>query len=250
MRRDPAEVPKLEVAVGTRHVISLLRRLTAEALGTGFLLIAVVGSGILGERLAGGNAAIALLANALATGAALFALIEWLAPLSGAHFNPLVTLALAFRGDVTSRSAAAYIPVQVIGAVAGVGLANAMFDVPVFSLSTHVRSGASQLLSEFVSTFGLVGAVWVCSQLRPSAVAGVVATYIGGAFWFTATDFANPAVTLARAFTDTFSGIRLLDVPGFIVAESIGATAAVIIFRWLLPRQLVLDCNPKTKLIE
>ena len=215
--------------------VSLQRRLTAEALGTGFLLIAVVGSGILGERLAAGNTAIALLANALATGAALFALIEWLAPISGAHFNPLVTLALAFRGDVSRWTAAAYVPVQIIGAVIGVGIANAMFDAPVFSLSTHVRHGPSQWLGEFVSTFGLVGAVWTCSRLRPSSVAGVVAAYIGGAFWFTPTDFANPAVTLARALTDTFSGIRPSDVPGFIIAEIAGAAAAVVMFRWLLP---------------
>ena len=187
----------------------------------------MVGSGILGERLAGGNTAIALLANALATGAALFALIEWFAPLSGAHFDPLVTLALALRGDITSRAAAAYVPIQIIGAIAGVGVAHAMFELPVFSLSTHVRSGPAQLLSEFVSTFGLVGAVWVCSpRMRPSSVAGVVATYIGGAFWFTATDFANPAVTLARALTDTFSGVPGLPMsPGFIIAEIAGAIA-------------------------
>jgi glycerol uptake facilitator-like aquaporin len=215
--------------------MSLQRRLVSEALGTSFLLIAVVGSGILGERLAGGNTAVALLANALATGAALFALIEWLAPLSGAHFNPLVTLAMAFRGDITRRAAAAYVPIQLIGAVIGVGVANAMFDAPVFSWSTHPRLGPSQWLGEFVSTFGLVGAVWTCSRMRPSSVAGVVAAYIGGAFWFTPTDFANPAVTLARALTDTFSGIRPSDVPGFIVAEIAGAGAAVAMFRWLLP---------------
>jgi glycerol uptake facilitator-like aquaporin len=216
-------------------VISIQRRLTAEALGTGFLLIAVVGSGILGERLAAGNTAVALLANAIATGAALFALIGWLSPLSGAHFNPLITLAMAFRGDITGRAAAAYVPVQIIGAVIGVGVANAMFDVPLFALSTHARSGASQWLGEFVSTFGLVGAVWTCSRLRPSSVAGVVAAYIAGAFWFTPTDFANPAVTLARALTDTFSGIRPSDVPCFIIAEIAGAAAAVMLCRWLLP---------------
>lgn len=231
------------------QVISLHRRLVAEALGTGFLLIAVVGSGILGERLAAGNTAVALLANALATGAALFALIEWLAPLSGAHFNPLITLAMAFRGDITGRAAAAYVPIQVIGAVAGVGVANAMFDLPVFCLSTHVRSGPSQLLSEFVSTFGLVSAVWICSRLRPSSVAGVVAAYVGGAFWFTPTDFANPAVTIARALTDTFAGIRPSDVPGFIVAEIAGAVAAVGIGRWLLPNASagIGDVNPALK---
>jgi glycerol uptake facilitator-like aquaporin len=210
--------------------------MAAEALGTGFLLIAVVGSGILGERLSGGNIALTLLVNALATAAALFALIEWLSPISGAHFNPLVSLALAFRGDIAGRLAAAYVPAQIIGAVIGVGIANAMFDAPVFALSTHVRSGVSIWLGEFVATFGLLGAVWTCSLLRPSSVAGVVAAYIGGAFWFTPTDFANPAVTLARALTDTFSGIRPPDVPGFIAAEMAGATAAVIVFRWLLPK--------------
>ncbi len=215
--------------------ISLSRRLLAEALGTGFLLIAVVGSGILGERLSAGNTAMALLANALATGAALFALIEWFAPLSGAHFNPLITVAMAVRGDISMHAAAAYMPFQVAGAVFGVGVAHLMFDAPLFSLSTHVRSGPSQLLSEFVSTFGLVGIVWTCSLTRPSSVAGAVAAYIGGAFWFTATDFANPAVTIARALTDTFSGIRPSDVAGFLAAEAAGALAAIVVFRWLLP---------------
>jgi glycerol uptake facilitator-like aquaporin len=215
--------------------ISLSRRLLAEALGTGFLLVAVVGSGILGERLSAGNTAIALLANALATGAALFALIEWFAPLSGAHFNPLITLAMAVRGDISTRAAAAYMPVQIAGAVLGVAVAHLMFDAPLFSLSTHARSGPSQLFSEFVSTFGLVGIVWVCSLTRPSSVAGAVAAYIGGAFWFTATDFANPAVTIARALTDTFSGIRPSDVAGFVAAEAAGALAAIAVFRWLLP---------------
>jgi glycerol uptake facilitator-like aquaporin len=194
----------------------------------------VVGSGILGERLAGGNVGLALLVNAFATAAALFALIEWLAPLSGAHFNPLVSLAMALRGDIAVRAAAAYVPAQIAGAVAGVAIANLMFDGPVFSLSTHARSGASQWLGEFVSTFGLLGAILTCSRLRPSSVAGVVAAYVGGAFWFTPTDFANPAVTLARALTDTFAGIRPADVPGFIMAEIAGAVAAIVLFRWLL----------------
>jgi glycerol uptake facilitator-like aquaporin len=215
---------------------SLHRRLAAEGLGTGFLLVAVVGCGILGERLSDGNIAIALLANALATAAALFTLIEWFAPISGAHFNPLVTLILAYRGDMTARAAAAYVPIQLIGAVFGVGLADVMFDQPAFSLSVHARSGSSQLLSEFVVTFSLIGLVWTCSRTRPSSIAGVVAAYIGGAFWFTATDFANPAVTCARALTNTFSGIRPVDVPGFIAAEIVGAVAAVVVFRWLADR--------------
>lgn len=216
---------------------TLPRRLVAEALGTGFLLIAVVGSGILGERLSGSNVGLTLLVNALATAAALFALIEWLAPISGAHFNPLVSLALAFRSDIPGRVAAAYVPAQMIGAVIGVGVANAMFDAPVFALSTHARTGTSIWLGEFVATFGLLGAVWTCSLLRPSSTAGVVAAYIGAAFWFTPTDFANPAVTLARALTDSFAGIRPSDVPGFIVAEMAGAAAAITVFRWLLPNK-------------
>jgi glycerol uptake facilitator-like aquaporin len=226
-------------------VPSLPRRLAAEALGTGFLLIAVVGSGILGERLAAGNTGVALLANALATGAALFALIEWLAPLSGAHFNPLVTLALACRGDIAGGAAVAYVAVQFVGAVIGVGIANAMFAIPVFSLSIQARSGLPNLLSEFVSTFGLLGAVWTCSWLRPSSVAGVVAAYVGGAFWFTPTDFANPAVTLARALTDTFSGIRPSDVPGFLAAEIAGAVCAIMVFRWLVPNAGTSACQDR-----
>nr|WP_164939075.1 aquaporin [Bradyrhizobium guangdongense] len=211
------------------------RSLVAEALGTVFLLIAIVGSGILGERLAAGNVALALLANALATGAALYALIVWLAPLSGAHLNPLVTLVMAIRGDIALRSAGFYVLTQLAGAVAGVAIADAMFDMPLYAFSSHLRSGPSQWLSEFLITFGLIGMVWTCSRLRPSALAGVVAAYIGGGFWFTATDFANPAVALARALTDTFSGIRPMDVPGFLAAELLGALTAVLLFRWLVP---------------
>lgn len=220
---------------GRDHQTSLARSLVAEALGTGFLLIAIVGSGILGERLAAGNAALALLANALATGAALYALIVWLAPLSGAHFNPLVTLVLALRGDIAPRAARFYVPIQLAGAVAGVAIADAMFDMPLYTPSSHSRSGLSQWLSEFLVTFGLIGMVWTCSRLRPTALAGGVAAYIGGGFWFTATDFANPAVALARALTDTFSGIRPVDVPGFVAAEMLGALTAVLLFRWLVP---------------
>ncbi|WP_028138931.1 aquaporin [Bradyrhizobium japonicum] len=215
--------------------MSLARSLVAEGLGTAYLLIAIVGSGILGERLAAGNAALALLANALSTGAALYALIVWLAPLSGAHFNPLVSLVLAFRGDIAPRVVGFYVPAQLLGAVAGVAIADAMFDLPPYSLSSHLRSGPSQWLSEFLVTFGLIGMVWTCSRMRPAALAGAVAAYIGAGFWFTATDFANPAVALARAFTDTFSGIRPIDVPGFIAAEMLGAVAAVALFRWLAP---------------
>jgi glycerol uptake facilitator-like aquaporin len=224
-------------AAGDRRVEagSLRRRLAAEMLGTAFLLIAVVGSGIAGERLAAGDTALAMLASALATGAALFALIELLAPLSGAHFNPIITLAMHFRGDVNGKTAVAYVLTQLLGAIIGVGVADAMFGEPVYSLSATARSGPSQALGEFVATFGLVGAVWICTRLRPSSLAGIVAAYIFAAFWFTPTDFANPAVTVARALTDTFSGIRPSDVPGFIAAEVGGATAAVVAFRWLLP---------------
>ncbi|MFJ9367202.1 aquaporin [Nocardia sp. NPDC101769] len=214
----------------------LTRRMAAEALGTGFLLTAVVGSGILGQRLAQGNTAIALLANALATAAALFALIEWLAPISGAHFNPVVTAALAVRGDLPVRAAIGYVPAQVCGAVLGVAVADSMFGVPIWSWSDHPRHGAGSWLGEFVSTFGLVGAVWVCTRTRPATVPGVVAAYVGGAFWFTPTDFANPAVTIARTLTDTFSGIRPVDVPGFMLSEILGATGAVFFFDWLVPR--------------
>lgn len=220
---------------GRIPTMSLGRRLVAEMLGTSFLLIAVVGSAIAGERLAAGNTALVLLADALATGAALFVLIEWLAPISGAHFNPLITLALLFRGDITGRVAAAYVPIQLLGAGIGVAVADVMFDAPVLSLSTHVRSGLSQMLGEFVAAFGLVGAVWTCSRTRPSSLAGVVAVYIFGVFWFTPTGFANPAVTIARAFTDTFSGIRPADVPGFIVGQFAGTVAAVAVFQWLVP---------------
>ncbi|MBR0698827.1 aquaporin [Bradyrhizobium diazoefficiens] len=220
-----------------------MHRLVAEGIGTGFLLMAVVGSGILGERLAQGNVAVALIANSLATAAALFALIEWLSPLSGAHFNPLVTAALVIRGDLPARTGLAYMPVQFIGALAGVGVANAMFAAPVFSLSVNDRSGFANMLSEFVSTFGLLGAIWICSRIRPGSVTGVVAAYIGGAFWFTSTDFANPVVTIARAFTDSFAGIRPQDIVGFIIAEILGAAAAVIVFRWLLPSRLALEDN-------
>ncbi|MBC7989442.1 MAG: aquaporin [Luteimonas sp.] len=209
--------------------------MVAEMLGTGFLAAAVVGSGIMATGLAGGNEALTLLANSLATAAALFALIGWLGPISGAHLNPVVTVILALRGDTTGGDAAAYIPAQVIGALIGVVIAHAMFDMPLLGASTTVRSGRAQWLGEFVSTFGLVGIVWVGSQTRSASLAGVVAAYIGGAFWFTPTDFANPALTLARALTDTFAGIQPADVPGFIGAEFAGAAAAAAVFQWLSP---------------
>lgn len=214
----------------------LPRRLAAEGLGTAFLLATVVGSGVMGERLADGNVAIALLANALATAAMLYVLIEWFEPISGAHFNPAVTLSMAARGDIAWRLVPSYIVVQFIAAIGGVGIADAMFGLPIYSWSQHARTGPSQWLSEFVATFGLVGLIWIGSRNRPKAVPALVACYIGAGYWFTAsTSFANPAVTIARAMTDTFAGIRPSDVIGFAIAQLIGTIAAVTIFAWLLP---------------
>ena len=212
------------------------RRLAAEGIGTALLLATVVGSGIMGERLSGGNVAIALLANTLATGAALVALILTFGPISGAHFNPAVTIADASQGGIAWKHVPGYVMAQVVGAIVGVGLADLMFELPAFSLSRHVRSGPSQWLSEFVATFGLLSVIWGCARLRSAAVPFAVAAYITAAYWFTAsTSFANPAVTLARSLTDTFAGIRPLDVPGFAVAQLLGAMAATALFRWLVP---------------
>jgi glycerol uptake facilitator-like aquaporin len=218
-----------------RKSVGLSRRLAAEALGTAFLLIAVVGSGIMGERLAGGNTAIALLANALATAAMLYVLIEWFAPVSGAHFNPAVTIALAVRGDIGWSVVPGYIAVQVAAAISGVAAADLMFEQPVFAWSEHVRSGPGEWLAECIATFGLLGVIFMCSRTRPGAIAVLVASYIGAAYWFTSsTSFANPAVTIARAMTDTFAGIRPMDVPGFIAAQASGAIAAFVVFAWLM----------------
>jgi glycerol uptake facilitator-like aquaporin len=212
------------------------RRLGAEICGTAFLLAAVVGSGIMAERLSGGNVAIALLANTLATGAMLVALILTFSPISGAHFNPAVTLADASQGGVEWRDVPGYIAAQVVGAFAGVAAAHLMFGEPVFSASQHPRAGGAQVFSEFVATFGLLCVIWGCARLRSSSVPFAVGAYITGAYWFTAsTSFANPAVTLARAATNTFAGIRPADAPGFIVAQLVGAAGATILFRWLVP---------------
>ncbi len=214
----------------------LSRRVVAEGVGTAFLLAAVVGSGIMGERLAGGNVAIALLANTLATGAALVALILAFGPISGAHFNPAVALADAWQGGLEWREAASYIAAQFLGAFAGVAAAHAMFGKPPFFASQHVRAGGAQTFSEFIATFGLLAVIWGCGKLRAQAVPFAVGAYITAAYWFTAsTSFANPAVTLARAATDTFAGIRLVDVPGFVVAQLAGAASATLLFRWLIP---------------
>ena len=215
---------------------SLSRRVVAEALGTALLLATVVGSGIMGDRLAGGNVAVALLANTIATAAALVALILTFGPLSGAHFNPAVTLADAWQGGTAWRAVPAYLAAQVTGAFAGVAAAHLMFGLPLYSASRHVRAGGAQVFSEFVATFGLLAVIWGCSRLRAAAVPFAVAAYIAAAYWFTAsTSFANPAVTLARAASDTFAGIRPADVPGFVVGQLLGAGAATALFRWLVP---------------
>jgi glycerol uptake facilitator-like aquaporin len=190
----------------------------------------------MGEKLAGGNMAIALLANTLATGAGLVALILTFGSISGAHFNPAVTLADASEGGLPWREVPFYIVAQVLGAFGGVAVAHVMFAKPVFFASAHARSGFAQMVSEFVATFGLLSVIWGCARRRPSAVPFAVGAYITAAYWFTSsTSFANPAVSLARAATDTFAGIRPVDVPGFIVAQLLGAAAATVTFRWLTP---------------
>jgi glycerol uptake facilitator-like aquaporin len=214
----------------------LPRRLVAEAVGTAMLLAAVVGSGIMAEGLSGGSGAIALLANTIATAAALVALILTFASISGAHFNPAVSVADASQGGLRWREVPAYIAAQLIGAVLGVLIAHVMFGERLFMLSLHERSGSAQMVSEFVATFGLLSVIWGCARRRADAVPFAVAAYIAAAYWFTAsTSFANPAVTVARALTDTFSGIRPVDVPGFIAAQFAGAAGATLLFRWLVP---------------
>lgn len=216
--------------------MSLSRKFVAEGLGTAFLLAIVVGSGIMGERLAGGNVAIALLGNTLSTGAGLVVLILTFGPISGAHFNPAVTLADAWQGGLPWREVPGYIIAQVLGAFTGVAAAHLMFGEPLFFASEHVRAGPAQWFSEFVATFGLLAVIWGCVRSRPNVVAFAVGLYITSAYWFTAsTSFANPAVTLARAASDTFAGIRPMDVPGFIIAQLLGAFAATAVFLWLAP---------------
>ena len=214
---------------------NLRARTLAEFLGSAFLLAAVVGSGIMGERLAGGNIAITLFVNTLATGAMLTALILALGPMSGAHFNPAVTLVMALAGNLPWREVPAYLAAQFAGAFAGVGAAHLMFGLRLFFASTHARHGSAQLWSEAVATFGLLFVIWGCSRLRPSATAYAVGAYITAAYWFTAsTSFANPAVTLARSASNTFAGIRPPDVLPFMAAQLVGGFAATVLFRWLL----------------
>ncbi|HET7716125.1 MAG TPA: MIP/aquaporin family protein [Bauldia sp.] len=209
---------------------SLARRLAAEVLGSAFLLATVVGSGIMGERLAGGNVAIALLGNTIPTGAILVVLILVFAPVSGAHFNPAVSLAFALRRQLPSTLLAAYVAAQVAGAILGVWAAHVMFDVPILQLSTTERTGPSQWFAEFVATFGLLTAILGCLARSPQAVPWAVGLYITAAYWFTAsTSFANPAVTVARALTDSFAGIAPPDAPAFVIAQCAGALAAVAV---------------------
>lgn len=213
---------------------SLPRAAAAEFIATAFLLIAVVGSGIAAERLSGGNVALALLANALATSGALFMLILSFGSLSGAHMNPLVTCQAAFSGELPWPRVGWYVSAQAAGAVIGTWIAHVMFDLPVIQASTHVRTGTGQWLGEVVATFGLLVAIARCKRFAPPVIAGVVAAYIGGAYWFTSsTSFANPAVTFARSLTDTFAGIRPADLAGFVVAQVAGLGLAILVLRWL-----------------
>ena len=217
---------------------SLDRRIAAEFFGTAFLVAAVVGSGIMAERLSGGNVAMALLANTIATGAALVTLILTFGPISGAHFNPAVSLADTMEGGLSWRDLGGYIVAQIFGGIGGTLAAHAMFGLPLISLSQHVRAGSSQFLSEFIAAFGLLCVIWGCSRSSSNSplVPFAVASYITAAYWFTAsTSFANPAVTIARALSDTFAGIRPRDVPLFVVAQLLGALAATMLFRWLVP---------------
>jgi glycerol uptake facilitator-like aquaporin len=200
------------------------------------LLTTVVGSGIMADRLAGGNVALALLANTIATGAGLFALILTFGSISGAHFNPAVTIADASQGGLPWHEVPGYLLAQIAGGIIGVWTAHAMFETPLLMVSRHQRSGPAQMFSEFIATFGLLAVIWGCSRRRSSTVPFAVGAYITAAYWFTAsTSFANPAVTLARGLTDTFTGIRPVDIPAFVVAQLLGAMTATWLFRWLVP---------------
>jgi glycerol uptake facilitator-like aquaporin len=215
---------------------SISRRVVAEFVGTAFLVTAVVGSGIMSERLSNGNVALALLANAIATGAALVALILAFGPISGAHFNPAVSFADALERGLPYGEASAYSVAQISGGVVGTLAAHLMFGLSLISFSHHARSGPAQIFGEFVATFGLLAVIWGCSRSRSNAAAFAAGAYITGAYWFTSsTSFANPAVTIARTFTDTFSGIRPADAPYFILAQISGAGAATALFRWFVP---------------
>jgi glycerol uptake facilitator-like aquaporin len=225
--------------------VDLPRRLAAEALGTGLLVATVVGSGIMADRLTD-DVALALLGNTLPTGAILVVLITTLGPLSGAHFNPAVTLVFALRREIEARAALAYVAAQVAGGILGALLAHAMFELPIWQASTTVRSGTAQWLAEGVAAFGLVFTILVGLRFRSDAIPWLVGLYITAAYWFTAsTSFANPAVAIARSITDTFAGIRPVDLPGFIVAELSGAVLAMLLAGWLLSTpKLILETRP------
>jgi glycerol uptake facilitator-like aquaporin len=219
---------------------SLAQRVVAEFVGTAFLVAAVIGSGIMGERLAAGNVAVALLANTIATGAALVALILAFGGISGAHLNPVVTVMDALDGGLPKADVPCYLAGQVSGGIFGALVAHLMFGLRIVSLSRHSRSGSAQAFSEFVATFGLISVIWGCSRFRPTAIPFAVGAYITAAYWFTAsTSFANPAVTIARSLSDTFAGIRPLDVPWFVLAQFLGGIAATLLFRWLAPRSAI-----------
>jgi len=223
----------------------LRRRLTAEFLGTGTLVCAVVGSGIMGERLAGGNTALALLGNTLPTGAILTVLILILGPISGAHMNPAVSLAMVWRRELPAGEAVAYAVAQMAGGIAGASTAHLMFDLSVIQLGSTVRTGLGQWIGEFVATFGLLATILGCLRFARSAIAPAVGLYITAAYWFTSsTSFANPAVTLARALSDTFAGIRPVDLPAFWVAQLAGAATAVLVFGWILEGRAPSSTSP------
>lgn len=216
----------------------MTRRLAAECLGTALLLAIVIGSGIMGQRLAGGNDAIALLGNTIATGAGLVVLIHMFGPVSGAHFNPAVTLGVALRREIDARTALLYVGAQLVGAVIGVWIAHAMFAEPIWQISTKLRDGPSQGFSEVVATFGLIGTILSTQRARPDFTPIAVGLYITAAYWFTAsTSFANPAVTIARSLSNTFAGIAPASAPLFIAGQLVGATAAVMVFGWLLKEE-------------
>jgi glycerol uptake facilitator-like aquaporin len=232
--------------LGMHH--DLARRLAAEALGTFFLVMAVIGSGIMAETLSDGNVALALLCNTLATAAILVVIITIFLSVSGAHFNPAVTLVMRLRGEIEDRTALLYVAAQIVAGLLGAIAAHLMFGLSPFQVSDTARNGFGQLLGEFIATFGLIATILGCLRFKPGALAPAVGLYIGSAYWFTSsTSFANPAVTIARAFTDTFAGINPAHAPGFVVAELLGAVAASFLFGWLFPGETVKEKGPRPR---
>ncbi len=245
----PALPTSIAPALSTTCTPNLARRLVAEGLGTALLIAIVVGSGIRAERLAAGDTALALLCNALATGAGLVALLVSLGPVSGGHFNPVVSLSNLVQGHLSPRVAAGYVLAQLGGAVLGVMAAHAMFGLPLLSMSTQARTGAPMWWSECLASFGLIGLAMATGRRRPALVPLVVAGYITAGYWFTSsTSFANPALTLACAFSDTFTGIRAIDVPAFILAQIFGAMNATLLFHWLCPVPRASDASGRAGL--